>query len=98
MGLHAPVATAGLVLLAGILYCWEARAQQLLPVPDHAFFGHKFARDGPLGTYRGGLSYDFWRYRQRLDVCNSTTLGNLTGTFCTVWETKNVSSDACSEA
>eukprot|EP00877_Chromochloris_zofingiensis_P002437 jgi/Chrzof1/12194/Cz06g24200.t1 len=44
-----PLATARLVLLAWVLYCWEARAQQLLPVPDHAFFAHNFARDGPFG-------------------------------------------------
>eukprot|EP00877_Chromochloris_zofingiensis_P011031 jgi/Chrzof1/6181/Cz17g14160.t1 len=48
-------------------------------------------------TYGGGLAYDDWGYRHRLDVCNSTTFGNLTGTFCAIWETKNVASDVSSE-
>eukprot|EP00877_Chromochloris_zofingiensis_P001321 jgi/Chrzof1/1118/Cz01g40220.t1 len=90
------IATIVLLVLAGILQCWEARAQQLLPVPDHAFFGHDFKKyglSGPLGSYRGGLPVDDWGYRQRLDVCNNTTSGNLTGTYCAVWETKIVASD-----
>lgn len=49
MPTRRPLATVGLVLLEGILYSWEARAQQL-PVPNYAFFGHDFKRDGLSGT------------------------------------------------
>eukprot|EP00877_Chromochloris_zofingiensis_P004885 jgi/Chrzof1/14398/Cz09g01030.t1 len=87
MGMGRPLAIAGLVLLAGVSYCWEARAQQLLPVPEHEFFGNNFVRDGLSGPLDKGWT----SATVQLSV---TSLAHI----ALFGETKNVAEDLSSEA